>query len=428
MQHTVLVDHELATSQDGYVVRALVRLTGRAPAMANRVPINIAIVLDRSGSMGGGKLEAARDAAVFLVERLAPDDTVSVVAFDDTVETVAHPAAGAGQGGVTGAIRKIETGGSTNLSGGWLRGRELAATAKREGAVNRVLLLTDGHANAGITDPSLLRGLASGAKQEGITTSTIGFGSGYDEVLLRGMADAGGGNTWYIERPDQASGIFEEEIEGLLSLSAQNVAVEIRPSAAVHLVAVHNDYPFTDMPDAVRRFELGDLYAREPRSLLVEFLVPGLDPVAMTEVAAIIVHAHVMTEDGGIERQEVRFTVSTPLEAAGRAEPEIRREMLVIAAARAREEAVARERQGDRQGAVTMLRQAAEAIRSAPAEYAHGLDEQASDLLESSTVLEQGNWNEGDRKYVAQRAYNMRRGKHAYEEKLSRQGGKRPAE
>ena len=425
MQHTVLVDHELAVSQNGYIVRALVRLTGRAPTRRNRVPINISLVLDRSGSMADGKLAAARDAATFLIERLDPDDTVSVVAFDDDVATVALPATGAGQSGVTRAVRGIQTGGCTNLSGGWLRGRELVAEQKRDGAVNRVLLLTDGHANAGITDPSLLRGLASGAKREGITTSTIGFGAGYDEALLRGIADAGGGNTWYIERQDQASGVFEEEIEGLLSLAAQNVAVEVSPSTLVRLVAVHNDYPYTDLPNHARRFELGDLYAREPKSMLLEFFVPGVDAVETTPVAAITVHAHVMTEGGGIERREVKFSVSTPLDQAGHAEPEVRREMLVLAAAHAREEAVRRERSGDRRGAAEMLRQAAGLIRSAPAAHALGLDEQAADLISGSTILEEAGWNDSDRKYAAQRAYNGRRGKVAYEEKL-RRTGRRP--
>lgn len=422
MQHTVLVDHELAVSQHGYIVRALVRLTGRAPTQANRVPINIAIVLDRSGSMSGGPLAAARDAATFLVERLAPEDTVSVVAFDHEVETVALPATGTAQSGVTRAIRQIEPGGSTNLSGGWLRGRELVAEGRQQGAVNRVLLLTDGHANAGITDPALLLGLASGAKREDITTSTIGFGIGYDEQLLRGLADAGGGNTWYIERQDQASGVFEEEIEGLLSLAAQNVAVEVNPSERVRLVAVHNDYPYADLPNNVRRFELGDLYAREPKTMLVEFFVPGISTADMTPIAEITVHAHVMTDAGGIERQEVKFTVSTPLDQAGHAEPEIRREMLVLAAAHAREEAVMRERRGDREGAMATLREAAQLIRSAPAEIASALEEQASDLLASSSVLEESGWNESDRKYAAQRAYNGRRGKMAYEEKLRRSG------
>jgi hypothetical protein len=114
--------------------------------------------------------------------------------------------------------------------------------------VNRVLLLTDGQANVGITEPALVAGLCLGAKHEGSTTTTIGLGAEYDERPLRAMADAGGANSYYIERPDQAPGVFEEELEGLLSLSAQNVAVELRPGDGVALVRIHHDYPAFETP------------------------------------------------------------------------------------------------------------------------------------------------------------------------------------
>ena len=209
MKPTVLLDYEFTVAQHGYIVRALLKQEGRAPA-DGRVPLNLSLVLDRSGSMAGGKLDAALEAAALLVRRVRPEDVVSVVAYDDEVQTVALPATGEDQGDLPRRIGAIEIGGSTNLSGGWLRGRELVAQAKREGAVNRVLLLTDGQANVGITDPALLAGLCLGAKREGITTTTIGIGADYDERLLRAMADAGGANTYYIERPDQAPGVFEE--------------------------------------------------------------------------------------------------------------------------------------------------------------------------------------------------------------------------
>ena len=276
MQHTVLVDYELAVAQQGFIVRALLKLEGKAPTPNNRIPLNLSIVLDRSGSMAGDKLEAARDAAAMLIQRLHPDDTVSVVAYDDDVTTVAEPATGRDQHGLPTQIQTIEPGGSTNLSGGWLRGRELVARGKREGGVNRVMLLTDGLANVGITDPTQLLGLCRTACGAGITTTTIGFGADYDEKLLRGMADAGGASTWYIERPDQAADVFAEELEGLLTLCAQTVSVEIRPSDAVTLTAIRHQYPTTTLGSGGARLEIGDIYAREPKSVLVEFFVPAL--------------------------------------------------------------------------------------------------------------------------------------------------------
>ncbi|HEX2167832.1 MAG TPA: VWA domain-containing protein [Longimicrobiales bacterium] len=127
MKTSILLDHEPVEA--ARVVRLLLRLEAETTGRTDRLPLNLSLVLDRSGSMYGGKLEAARAAAALLVRRLSPDDTVSVVAYDDEVRTVAEPAKGAAQAALPRQIEAIETGGSTNLSGGWLRGRELGALA-----------------------------------------------------------------------------------------------------------------------------------------------------------------------------------------------------------------------------------------------------------------------------------------------------------
>jgi Ca-activated chloride channel homolog len=121
MKTGILIDH--GPVDGGRVVRVLLKVEAEAPAHADRLPLNLSLVLDRSGSMHGEKLEAARAAAALLVRRLAPEDLVSVVAYDDAVHTVAEPAKGAAQATLPRQIEQIETGGSTNLSGGWLRGR-----------------------------------------------------------------------------------------------------------------------------------------------------------------------------------------------------------------------------------------------------------------------------------------------------------------
>jgi Ca-activated chloride channel family protein len=432
MHHTVLVDYELAVAQQGFIVRALLKLHGNAPTPDNRIPLNLSIVLDRSGSMAGGKLAAARDAAAMLVQRLHPDDTVSVVAYDDDVTTVAEPATGARQSGLSKQIQSIETGGSTNLSGGWLRARELVARGKREGGVNRVVLLTDGLANVGITKPDQLLGLCRTACGAGITTTTIGFGADYDEKLLRGMADAGGANTWYIERADQAADVFTEELEGLLTLCAQTVSVEIRPSPAVTLTAIRHQYPTTTLGTGAARLEIGDVYAREPKSVLVEFFVPALldqdGDAGDVRVAELVVTAHVLTEAGGVERQEIAFPVVTRLTAAGHAEPEVRREVLLLDAAKAREDALRLRDEGDLGGAASILRCMSAAIAAAPVDGEVGdeLREQALDLEDMAGRFVAEEVSEEDAKYLAQRAYNAHRGKRAYEAKLSRVSSRRP--
>jgi hypothetical protein len=151
MKTSLFLEHE--TDAAGITVRALLRVAGDPPPAEGRIPLNLSLVLDRSGSMTGEPLEAAKDAARHLLRRLRPEDTASVVAFGSDVTTVAEPATGEDQAHLPAQIRAIETEGMTNLSGGWLRGRELVAQHLEEDGVNRVILLTDGHANEGVTDP-----------------------------------------------------------------------------------------------------------------------------------------------------------------------------------------------------------------------------------------------------------------------------------
>ena len=416
MKHSILLDYELTTSQDGFVVRALLRLEGQAPTDAARAPLNLALVLDRSGSMAGEKLAAAREAATFLLRRLAPEDAVALVVYDDMVDTVGSVGHGTTVADLARMAGQIEAGGTTNLSGGWLRGRELVAAAKREQRMNRVVLLTDGQANVGITDREKLGGLAATAKRTGITTTTIGFGADYDEHLLRAMADAGGGNTYYIERPDQAPGVFEEEIEGLLSLAAQNVSVEIRPGASARFVRVWHDYPM-QVTNGVGRVEIGDIHGREPKSLLLELFVPSLIVDGDVDIGEVVVDAHVLTADGGVDHQRVTLPIRSPLSTAGKHEPAIEHEMLLVRAARAREEALRLQTAGDAAGAAEALREMASELtfHATPVTL-----EQAADLRSVADKLDANAFDAADAKYVAQRAYNMHRAKGVYEEKLRR--------
>lgn len=420
MKHQLLLDYEFVTTQHGYVVRALIKLEGQAPpATGVRAPLNLSLVLDRSGSMHGEKLAAARDAAAFLVRRLAPEDRVSIVVYDGDVHTIAdeHTPRGA----VAHLIQQVEPGGSTNLSGGWLRGRELVAAHARGGkrGMNRVLLLTDGQANMGITDPQKLTGLAATAARTGVTTSTVGFGADYDEALLRAMADAGGGNTYYIERPDQAPGVFEEEIEGLLSLAAQNVAIEIRPSDAVQLTTVWHDYPSTPVPHG-RRVEIGDIYAREPKSLMLEFFVPTLGDEPDADIASLRITADVLTADGGVTHQLVTVPIRSPLSSSGHRDPVVQEELLLVKTARAREESLRRREDGDNDGASHVLREMASELRACAAPDSELLVEQVSDLEAMAERLDEATFDAADAKYVAQRAYNAHRAKRGYEGKLRR--------
>lgn len=419
MKPSVLLDYEFSVSSNAYLVRALLKLEGRAPDNTDRLPLNLSIVLDRSGSMQGVALHAARQAAALLVKRLDPKDTVSVVAFDDEVLTVAEPASGPEQAQLSKLIESIEAGGSTNLSGGWLQGREYVSQSLQQKGTNRVLLLTDGQANVGITAPDALAGFCRNALERGISTTTIGFGVSYDEHLLQGMADAGGGNMYYIETPDQAPGVFAEEIEGLLSMAAQNITVEVAPGAAVELAAVHHTYPAKETPSGLG-LQVGDLYAREPKMVLMEFLVP--DPKASGEaaIAECTVIANVLTSDGGVERQELSFPISHLLSREGRQDPEIRREMLLLGAARAREEALKAQFRGDYNSARRYLRDACSSFEASGAPLDDLMMDEIQDLKAMESKMNPQMFNAADAKYLNQRAYDSRRNSRSAWQRISR--------
>jgi Ca-activated chloride channel homolog len=424
MKTSLFLEHE--TDSAGITVRALLRVAGDPPPADGRIPLNLSLVLDRSGSMSGEPLEAAKDAARHLLRRLRPEDTASVVAFGSDVTTVAEPATGEEQAHLPAQIRAIETEGMTNLSGGWLRGRELVAQHLEEDGVNRVILLTDGHANEGVTDPSQLAAICRQAAERGITTTTVGFGQGYDERLLQTMADAGRGSTYYIERTDQASGIFEQEIEGLLGLSAQNLGVIVRTAPSTSVATVHHSYPATQLPDGGLGLQLGDLYAREPKSLLAEFRVTGIDASAdEVEIASFELAAHVFSANGDMERQEIILPIRfTPAEGV-HTDPEVRRELLLIGAGKAREDALEAERRGDFDGGASKLREAARALR----EHGGGderMKEEAADLEAMAERYRHRRVMEADRKYMHQRAYAATRDHARSVERIRREPGRQP--
>lgn len=405
---------ETHPSPAGHIVRALLRIEGEAPSDDARIPLNLAFVLDRSGSMAGGKLEAVKCAARDLIQRLHPDDRVSVVAFDDAVQTVARSGSADEQQGLLRNLMAIGPGGCTNLSGGWLQGRALVQDALQRDGVNRVVLLTDGLANAGITDPSILRQLCSDALGARVSTTTVGVGAGYDENLLGDLAEAGGGFTYYIERLDQTGSIFEEELEGLLSIAAQNLTVRIRPQSGASLITAHHTYPSTIETGGVLALTLGDLYAREPGELLVDFEVPASSNPTEGEriaIAEVSIEADVWAADGAFERQVITLPVEFDPTLGAVSHPEVTRVFTLLEAARARREAVALGDRGDAAGAAEVLEDAALALELSDLDDP-SVAAEVGDLRQMAQTLSvQETMSVIDRKYMyaKERAYSRNR-------------------
>lgn len=436
MEAVLLVDHQPISSPTGpagVVVRALLTVSGHVPAHRPRTPLAIALVLDRSGSMDGDRLEAAKAASIIAVERLHPEDVVSVIAFDDQVRVVAPPAQRARHQDLVQQMQALESGGRTNLSGGWLRGRQHMEQAhgmlgSLEGSSRRIVLLTDGHANAGITEPSTLVELTRTARTMGITTTMIGVGEGYDDALLRAMADAGGGNSWYVERPDQAQDVLAEELGNLLSVTAQGLSVTLTLGDSVAVFATHSSWPATTVRNVVT-FDLGDLYASEPKPVLVELFVPAERLEALTRggapIATVLVQADVMLDGGGVEHRAITLGVAASLDVQSSLVPAVEHAVLLARAAKAREEAATHQRQGDAVAAQQVMVTASAALSESPLSlderFAGELMAQVQDLNGLAQQYEQRNFSEVDAKYQMQRSYNARRGKKQYDDVLKRE-------
>lgn len=227
----VVTDRE-ALLQDLPTSRVL-KMTIKAPASEQKTArprMNLSLVLDRSGSMSGEKLSYVKKAASYVVEMLQEQDFLSVVTFDDQVDVLSPSvlASEDNKSEIKSKLSHIKSGGSTNLSGGWLEGcKEIAKTAI-DGTINRSLLLTDGLANAGIKNLEELAKHAGGLSRRGISTSSFGVGIGFNEQMLEAMSNNGGGNFYYIANPSEIPSIFQREFSELAAITLRDVEINLK--------------------------------------------------------------------------------------------------------------------------------------------------------------------------------------------------------
>ncbi len=238
---------------------------------SERIPLNVSLVVDRSGSMSGDKLNNVKKAVDFVVDNLSSDDYLSVVQYDDKIDVVSSSKKVADKKELHKKIAGIQARGMTNLSGGMLEGYSQVDGTKQEKYVNRVLLLSDGLANKGITEPGKLQQIAQTKfREQGIGLSTFGVGADFNEILMTNLSEYGGANYYFIDTPEKIPQIFAEELEGLLSVVSQSTKDAIQFPTNYFKCSNVFGYPFQVEKDKIT-VNFNDVVSEEKKAVLIKF-------------------------------------------------------------------------------------------------------------------------------------------------------------
>lgn len=239
-----------------------------------RRPTDLVIILDRSGSMAGEKIEHARAAVRQLLEQLGPEDRFALVTYADdagisvplsSVDELSREA-------WMEAIAGIQPDGSTNMASGLDLGLNLIDGARAAGRVPHAVLISDGLANQGDATPAGLARRAHRAARGEYTLSTVGVGADFNEYLMSALADAGTGNYYYLRNAEDLAGVLAREFNATRTTVASGLTVQIQPAAGVHVVDAAG-YPLEPAGDSVV-FHPGSLFAGQERRIWVTLTVP----------------------------------------------------------------------------------------------------------------------------------------------------------
>ncbi|MBN1472548.1 MAG: VWA domain-containing protein [Syntrophaceae bacterium] len=327
-------------------------------------PLNLSLVLDRSGSMSGDKLHFVKQAAAHVVDLLSETDQASVTVYDNYVETLfpAIPMTDQNKVQAKTSIQEVRTGGSTNLSGGWLKGCEEIAKAATDSTINRTLLLTDGLANQGIRDIDELSTHARELFARGVSTSCFGVGEGYNEHILEAMANSGGGNFHFLETLSAIPVVFEREFKELITVSLRDVEITLKlpPQTKAEVAA---GWQSKKIEDQLKIF-LGNLHSGQKQSIYIKInFDEGLDCDEI--IVPVIVRGKGDTQFLYEETETVTLkTVSFDEEAATELDAELMARFALVDVAEKANEALKRERAGDRNGASHLMQESLQDNRS----------------------------------------------------------------
>lgn len=410
------LDYDVLTVERPQKLYLMARFeAGEGPNDALRRPLNLSLVIDRSGSMAGDKIDYTKQAAQFLVQHLGANDVFSIVLYNDKVETLVAPERVSNKDAVIQLLDRMRVRGTTNLSGGWLEGCQHVTSQLSPQSLNRVILMSDGLANRGVTDSPTLISMAKQKRGEGVSTTTMGLGKDFNEDLMMEMAHSGGGAFYFIESPEVTPEIFKEELSGLLSVVGQNLTISIESNKHVSSLRQLNAYSVA-MDGKKTSFQLGDIFAHEVKTLVLELSIPAMESLGETQIATLRFDYDEIA-DGSSQHQsksfDVMVNVKAPSEFGALPNPDVAQSVLLLKAAQARQEAVKAADHGDYTHASQVLRDMAKSIADSQV-MSEELKEEKDALLEQAERMDKGAaaYNEYSRKTMSTQAFYTMTNRH----------------
>src|SRR3954454_8603142 len=286
-----------------------VEIEARKNDEARHSPMNLCIVLDRSGSMEGAKIEKARQAAAMAVDKLSDDDIFSLVTYDSETDLLIPPERVGGtdhREDLKARIHRIQPGGSTALHAGVVLGAKQVRSFFAKERVNRVILLSDGLANVGPSSASDLSRLGRELRGDGISVSTVGLGDDYNEDLMTALAEASNANYYYVKDAEKLPGIVAQELGAARSLLARSIVIRIEAPDGVKLKEIIGQ-PEIECHDRVAEIKMPELFGSEKRRYLVRCLAEGKTADAL-EAAAELNYATLGGAPAAAQRQAAKIT------------------------------------------------------------------------------------------------------------------------
>jgi Ca-activated chloride channel family protein len=390
--------------------RAVVRVSLEAPhaSLRNRPPVNLALVLDRSGSMSGDKLRRMQDAAMEAVRRLDARDICSVVAYNHEVETVVGAQHATALEDIERRIRQFNADGNTALFAGVSQGANELRRNLSEQNINRIVLLSDGCANVGPSSPDDLGRLGAAFAKEGISVSTVGVGSDYNEDLMARLSQAGDGNTYFVESTADLPRIFAAEIGEVLNVVAQDVVIEVVCPAGVRPLRIIGRDGRIDG----RRVEvtLNQLYGGQSRFVLVEVEIDGTREGESRDVAqASCRYLNALTQRRAQQQSVARATFSRDERKVEESiNIKVKRDVVANEVAVAREQAIVLSDKGQKKEAAATLRASASMMqRIADTLRLPDMAKDADEVLQEAEVADTAGIKGAERKRMRTDSYQI---------------------